>query len=72
MKWLYTKVGDNTYFNWVKRLRQAHLAGTGSITLCGMPMLGNNYASIYQKDDWMDCDKCYIAIEEVDYETKTK
>ena len=71
MKWQYTEIGDNTYFNWVKRLRQAHLAGTGSITLCGMPMLGNNYASIYQKDDWMDCDKCYKKAKEKN-EAETK
>ena len=60
----YTKINDKTYFNWVKRIRQAHLAGVGSSTICEMPMLGNNYADIYRKEDWIKCDKCYTKAEE--------
>lgn len=31
-------------YNWVKRLGQGHIAGEDHRTLCGKPMLGNNYA----------------------------
>ena len=66
------KQNNKSYMHWVKRLRQAHLSEGGSRTLCGMPMLGSNYAELYSEADWNLCDKCYTIIEEVDYETETK
>ena len=63
----YTEIRGIKYYNWVKRIKQAHLAGKNSSTLCGMAMLGSNYAELYTEADWNLCDKCYTIIEEVDY-----
>lgn len=66
MKYRYTKINNVDYFNWVKKLRQAHLHKEGTSTLCGMYMLGNNYADIYTPDIWSKCKECYsIALEGV-------
>jgi len=52
------------FTEWTKRLGQQHFAmydGTGR-TLCGMPMLGNNYAHGYWLGDAMydraPCSQC--------------
>lgn len=49
------------YFNWVKRLGQWHLADPhidSHKTLCGRPMLGNNYDTyipIHRREKCEDC-----------------
>lgn len=45
--------------HWVKRLGQWHLYRQGeSTTLCGMPMLGNNYSKIIPEKERKTCTKC--------------
>lgn len=46
-------------FEWTKRLGQQHwsIPSTGE-TLCGRPMLGNNYAKHIDNKDKTPCDKC--------------
>ena len=48
------------YFVWTKKLGQRHYAKAGfdSETLCGMPMLGNNYASAIPIGEQTECQKC--------------
>lgn len=49
-------------YDWVKRLGQWHLfQGDDSCTICGMPMLGNNYAKIIPKDQRTKCEKCFTC-----------
>ena len=56
----YTKIKGKKYFNWVKRIKQAHLSNNNDhSTLCSMPMLGNNYSKIYKKETWVKCPECY-------------
>ena len=44
---------------WTKRLGQQHWARDGeSRTLCGKPMLGNNYAQVYHQVDKTPCPDC--------------
>ena len=54
------KVPPEGYFAWTKKLGQRHYAKAGfdSETLCGMPMLGNNYASAIPISDQTECQKC--------------
>jgi len=49
-----------TKFNeWTKRLGQQHFSMSGQHeTLCGMPMLGNNYASVYDQSEKEPCADC--------------
>jgi len=52
------------YYDWVKRLGQYHLSiGGQSTTLCGMPMMGNNYAKVIPKDERTKCNKCFNIAE---------
>lgn len=47
------------YFEWTKKLGQQHFVGRGkSETLCGMPMLGNNYANHLKKEEKTLCKEC--------------
>ncbi len=47
-------------FSWVKKLGQWHLQHPGeSNTLCGRPMLGNNYASRIPTEDREPCPDCF-------------
>ena len=51
---------STTFTEWTKRLGQQHFAmhdGT-SRTLCGMPMLGNNYAHAMHDEDKTPCSQC--------------
>jgi hypothetical protein len=53
------------YSDWVKRLGQWHLAEKGSIqgvTLCGRPMLGNNYAEMIEEDKREQCKECWKEV----------
>ena len=61
----YTKIKGIKYFNWVKRIRQAHLSGKASRTLCDMPMLGSNYARDFKQQHWNRCKECYNAAQSV-------
>ena len=44
---------------WVKKLGQWHLSGGNGETLCGSPMLGNNYAKYIPEEERTKCDKCF-------------
>lgn len=47
---------------WVKRLGQWHLSHNGqTTTLCGMPMLGNNYSHIIPESERRRCRECFAA-----------
>ena len=48
------KTGRN-YFLWKKKIGDIHIAGERE-TLCGRPMLGNNYAT--QNEPFVTCIKC--------------
>jgi hypothetical protein len=51
---------DTMVFDWVKRLGQWHLYTTESDgTLCGAPMLGNNYAKMIPVGERKKCPKCH-------------
>jgi hypothetical protein len=56
-----------TPYYWTKRCGPRHITGDGkrvstSLTLCGKPMLGNNYA--YQgREDAEPCDECEKAFD---------
>ena len=45
--------------DWVKKLGQWHLSGGNGQTLCGVPMLGNNYAKYIPENERTKCDKCF-------------
>jgi hypothetical protein len=48
--------------DYVKRLGQWHLTDssrTDGRALCGMPLLGNNYASVIPEKDRIKCIKCW-------------
>jgi hypothetical protein len=48
------------YSDWVKKLGQWHLSEHGSSeTLCGSPMLGNNYAKHITVADREPCKECF-------------
>jgi len=48
---------------WVKRLGQQHFSNTGMYdTYCGMPKLGNNYATHIIAEDKKLCKECAVAI----------
>lgn len=48
------------YTNWVKKLGQHHLSEIGKpVTLCGMPMLGNNYWGQIPEDELRPCEQCF-------------
>ena len=49
---------------WTKRLGQRHYTRDGMTeTLCGRPMLGNNYASIIPESEQEECEECVEALE---------
>ena len=49
-----------SYLNeWTKKLGQQHWQIRNEpTTLCGMPMLGNNYARVYDQEDKTPCPRC--------------
>ena len=61
----YTKIKGIKYFNWVKRIKQAHLAGPEHTTMCDMPMLGSNYARDFEQRHWNRCEECYNKAQKV-------
>jgi hypothetical protein len=48
------------FYEWTKKLGQQHfsMADGTSRTLCGMPLLGNNYANEYYDEDKTPCTTC--------------
>tara|TARA_R100001480_G_C4630540_1_gene167846 strand:+ start:64 stop:303 length:240 start_codon:yes stop_codon:yes gene_type:complete len=48
-----------TAWSWVKKLGQWHLSGGNGQTLCGVPMLGNNYAKYIPENERTKCAKCF-------------
>ena len=56
----WTPVRKTEYGNWVKRLGQHHLyiINGEPETLCGMPMLGNNYYEHFESKDLKPCEEC--------------
>ena len=50
---------DLGLYEWTKKLGQQHFSVPGEHgTLCGMPMLGNNYARAYSDADKTPCPIC--------------
>lgn len=52
-------------FVWTKRLGQRHYArndGFTHETLCGIPMLGNNYANVIPEREQKECEECIKAL----------
>ena len=45
--------------DWVKKLGQWHLSGGNGQTLCGVLMLGNNYAKYIPENERTKCSKCF-------------
>lgn len=53
-------------YEWTKRLGQQHWSERGtSTTLCGMPMLGNNYAAHLTEEQKAPCEKCLAKEQEL-------
>jgi len=51
---------------WTKRLGQKHWSITGSgRTLCGKPMLGNNYANVLAEDEKEPCKACREKLSDI-------
>jgi len=50
---------NETYPAWVKKLGQWHLSGGNGQTICGAPMLGNNYAKYIPETERTKCPKCF-------------
>ena len=62
------------YFEWTKKLGQQHFSlprTSNGMTMCGRPMLGNNYAKHIAEEDKVPCKECAEAITkrqaEIDY-----
>jgi hypothetical protein len=53
-----------SFYEWTKRLGQQHFSMGGEHeTLCGMPMLGNNYARHLDQEDKQPCRTCAERME---------
>lgn len=63
---IMTFIGDINYFDWVKKLGQWHLNDDEykeGETLCGAPMLGNNYHGKIDPKDIRKCPQCFAIAE---------
>ena len=59
------------FSEWVKRLGQQHWAlfnRSNGETLCGRPMLGNNYARHLPDEDKVPCEECAAKRKELEGE----
>lgn len=57
-------------YEWTKRLGQKHYAQSGkNETLCGRPMLGNNYSELIQESDKELCEDCTKGVLEITFES---
>ena len=54
----YLKSVDDR-LSWVKKLGQWHLSGGNGATICGKPMLGNNYAKYIPENEREKCPDCF-------------
>ena len=54
----YLKSVDDR-LSWVKKLGQGHLSGGNGETICGKPMLGNNYAKYIPENEREKCPDCF-------------
>lgn len=54
----YLKSVDDR-LSWVKKLGQWHLSGGNGETICGKPMLGNNYAKYIPENEREKCPDCF-------------
>ena len=54
----YLKSVDDR-LSWVKKLGQWHLSGGNGQTICGKPMLGNNYAKYIPENEREKCPDCF-------------
>jgi hypothetical protein len=52
-------------FEWTKKLGQKHYSNGGSKTLCGKPMLGNNYARHLDESQKRECPQCSAKLKEI-------
>ena len=59
MKEIEKEILLETYPPWVKKLGQWHLSGGNGQTLCGRPMLGNNYAKYIPENERIECPDCF-------------
>lgn len=61
--------GSIEYIEWTKRLGQRHWAKVGfdSTTLCGRPMLGNNYVKVIPDNEKTDCNDCVQKMKDLRY-----
>ena len=52
--------------DWVKKLGQWHIVDDkmSGVTKCGMPLLGNNYATVIPENERKKCPKCHGLGEE--------
>lgn len=58
--------GGYGLYEWVKKLGQQHMARSSEpITLCGMSMLGNNYATVLDDKDKKLCEGCKKHLTEI-------
>ena len=56
-----------TLHEWTKRLGQRHWSKSNEPeTLCGRPMLGNNYADRIPDSEKQDCEECARRKSDVD------
>ncbi len=50
---------------WTKKLGQKHYTRDGMTeTLCGRPMLGNNYASVIPESEQKECEECAKVLDD--------
>ena len=54
----YLKSVDDR-LSWVKKLGKWHLSGGNGETICGKPMLGNNYAKYIPENEREKCPDCF-------------
>ena len=55
------------YYEWTKKLGQKHWSKSNSpTTICGKPMLGNNYASLINEENKTPCEECLTQMDTVD------
>jgi hypothetical protein len=47
---------------WTKKLGPTHISGDDGSTLCGIPMLGNNYSKFIL--NYVFCEKCLALMSE--------
>jgi hypothetical protein len=54
---------ETPFYNWTKKLGQWHLHLKDGVTLCGSPMLGNNYTQDIPESEREKCEECFKKAE---------